>query len=263
MEKTEGLLAKIRELFDLRMIPWLLESSEMDDKEAFLDRLVDLQVSIYALDHHLETNWILSRKDLKPFWKGIYEDLGRFGLTDYQQRTWSSEIVRYQTRELALRSGISPALHPMEALYYYKSCDVRLMRNLIYREAPKLEEIMPFANWHEFDLITEVNDDVEDIYEDLEILNGNRFLFALFEFGMDATKERYRAFVEEQVNSLKERLCDREDVGSRFMLESTESVAHDTLLILVDRMQHLKPSVFKAARVIQKFREAHVPVSKT
>ena len=259
MEITNSLREKIDALFDLRMIPWLLDSGNMVDRGAFLEKLIKLQVSIYALDHHLETNWILTRKDLKPFWITIYRDLEGFGLTDYQQRTWSSEIMRYQTRELALRRGLSPARHPMKALYYYKSCDVRLMRNLIYREAPDLEQIMPFGNWHEFDLITEVNDDVEDIYEDLEILNGNRFLFSLFEFGMESSEERYRSFVEEQAYALRVRLENRQDIGSRFIVDSTESVAQYTNALLLDRMQQIQPSLFEEARVIQEFNRVKMP----
>jgi len=85
----------------------------------------------------------------------------------------------------------------MEFYYYYKSCDVRLIRSIIYDFNCHLESKMKLEDWRYFDLITEVNDDVEDVFEDQYTINGNRFLISILETDLSSTKDDFLTFIKE------------------------------------------------------------------
>ena len=249
---------KIRVLFEYRQIPWLLEQSQISDKAEFLNALVELQIAIYNLDHQLETKWDIQLPDLKSYWVEIYRQLENMGLSPNQQRTWTGEIVRYQNRELDLRLGKSPLRYDMDDLYAFKSCDVRLMRRLIYCLDLFLNEKLKFSEWTEFDLITEVNDDVEDIYEDLSSLNGNRFLFSLHELGMEETRNLYEQFINKHFDAATQRLTNSNSVFRAFMMDWLSAIVSQTLSMLDDRLRAIDIDHINGATIIRYYEQAKV-----
>jgi hypothetical protein len=61
------------------------------------------------------------------------------------------------------------------------------------------------ADWRYFDMITEINDDVSDVFEDIETINGNSFLISYYDSGADATKERFINYCDNLIYKVDER----------------------------------------------------------
>lgn len=257
-ESLMSLKGKINTLFSYRRIPWLIESSKIDASQKLLSSLVELQIAIYDLDHQLESRWEIGLPDLKNYWLEIYRHLEKLGLSANQQRMWTNEIVRYQNRELDLRQGKSPLKYQMEDLYCFKSCDVRLMRRLIYWFDPSLNEVLRFSEWTDFDLITEVNDDVEDLYEDLESLNGNRFLISLFELGKEETRLRYVEFINQRLTLADQRLSESDSRYKNEMKAWLQQVANQTLELLDNRISEISMPEINDAAMIKFYSQAKI-----
>ena len=193
---TIDLHAKINDLFEYRRLPELIRLGNggvMDQK--FYDKLFDLQASIYFLDHTLETVWETEMDAVENHWKNIHHDLRVLGVADEKLNLYSRHILKYQKHELELRKQKLPMRLSMEYFYFYKSCDVKLLRKLIYDKYPSLAKIYRLSDWRVFDLITEVNDDVEDVYEDLTTINGNRFLLTILRDGVSAAGIEFSEFL--------------------------------------------------------------------
>ena len=202
--------SKINELFEYRQIPNLLKLSNIADKHRFDSDLKALQFSIYLLDDYLEHTWNLDERELSRFWLQIDNCLSAFGLTQDEIRDYCKQIDRYQAHETSMRAGKWSTRYTIKYFYYYKSCDVKLLRRLLYRADPNLEDIITLSEWKSYDLITEINDDIEDVFEDMEIFNANRFLVSLLQKGKRQTKLEYSLFMKEM----------------RVKLEISRSVSH-------------------------------------
>lgn len=252
-DSSEEVRNKIRDLFEYRKIPWLIELGGHSDPEKLSMLLTELQLAIYELDHQLESRWELTLPDLKPYWVEIYRQLAILGLSPNQQRTWTDEIVRYQNRELDIRKGKSPLKHSLEDLYCFKSCDVRLMRRIIYWQNPSLNEILKFSEWTEFDLITEVNDDTEDLMEDLATLNGNRLLFSLAEMGSEETRQIYKKFIDDRLIRSVNRLENSSSLQKDSMIRWVKDVAAGTLVLLEQQIGRLTEVEIAESPVIKAY----------
>ncbi|NND31783.1 MAG: hypothetical protein HKN76_04270 [Saprospiraceae bacterium] len=240
---------KIKALFDYRRIPWLLDFSTFPDKEAFMTQLVALQYAIYELDLFLESNWAINEKMLEDYWKEIYRLLLQMNLKNDELPSWVHEIKIYQARELALRDQISPVKHDIENLYHHKSCDVRLIRRLIYRLDPRIEDTIPFLDWTEFDLLTEVNDDLEDLIEDMSTLNGNRFLFTIYEKGSAETERVYHQFILDKMEKANKRFAQA--LGARrHLFKVISRIGEDTQKLLKERLSELNLEKLQSSKVI-------------
>lgn len=202
----ENLENKIDALFSYRLLPQLIHeggASSIEEKELYA-KLMRLQMSIYYLDHYLETNWNCIEEGLDKNWHEIHACLQNdFHISESDIPDYVKHIKKYQKHELELREGLMPYRLDMEYFYFYKSCDVKLIRRLIYEAYPDLNKKYHLVDWRYFDLITEVNDDVEDIFEDLETINGNRFLITAQMKGIDTAQSEFYAFIKdiEQRNS--------------------------------------------------------------
>lgn len=190
---------KIKELFYYRKLPQSISLSKKSQDEVtqnqFLNHLEVLQRKIYELDYVLESSFEVSNETLKLKWKEIYNQLTILGIPVDKHDLYCSDIYRYQKHELSLREGKYILQLPMEQFYYFKSCDVKLIRRLIYERYSDLHDIIPLEKWIFFDLITEVNDDVEDIYEDINSINGNRFLLEVQAYGIETAVCSFQAFL--------------------------------------------------------------------
>jgi hypothetical protein len=71
------------------------------------------------------------------------------------------------------------------------------MRKLIYMESQKGKNAISLGDWRYYDIITEVNDDIEDLAEDCKIYNGNRLLISILQNGKQKTKKAYLGFIND------------------------------------------------------------------
>lgn len=188
---------KIIELFEYRELPKLIAYGGGDWDDQFYEDLIQLQYDIYMLDYELETNWDVDMSIVDARWKEIHKDLGvlRVSASDYDK--YSSHIYKYQKHEIGIREGKLPTRLSMEYFYFYKSCDVKLLRKLIYDGNPQLAKVIKTSEWRIFDLVTEINDDVVDLQEDLTTINGNRFLISLLQLGKEKTVKIFNDFLDE------------------------------------------------------------------
>ena len=230
---NKELREKIEDLFALRRLPELLNHCDSKHEASIEEQLIALQKSIYDLDLLLETSWKISHTDLSKKWQNIFSDLRAFGLSNSQMDDYTSAIKRYQKHELQLRQGKLPIEYTLEYYYYYKSCDVKLLRRLLYEHTPQLEKLYPQSEWRIFDLITEIYDDVEDVFEDMETINGNAFMLNINSRGLKATVDLYQDFINELEFRLEERLGKAKAEGKKQIYNWTkEAIMHLNILML-------------------------------
>jgi len=192
------LLNKIKTLFEYRDFDHLyaLGGLEPSVKERLEHNLILLQQDIYFLDEYLESNWNLEKSELNSYWNRIHQSLSNLGVASKHYDDYSAHIYKYQKHEEQLRSPHDLLRLSIEYFYFYKSCDVKLLRRLIYDHAPKIAKSYSLADWRYFDLITEVNDDVEDLIEDLDTINGNRLQLSITKYGIEEAKQIFIAFID-------------------------------------------------------------------
>ena len=193
-----GLEQKILDLFEYRMFPVLMDRINKPEKEKdiFFRHLFDLQESIYLLDAHLECNWLVDDAKRKASWQNIVSYLKKCLDAGQLPGPYLLHIEKYEKHELALRSGLFPDRFTMTYFYYYKSCDVKLLRRLIY-EFGRLEgKAGKLSDWRWFDYVTEINDDITDVEEDMGFYNGNRFMIELLRHGKKYTQTGFENMLD-------------------------------------------------------------------
>ena len=159
------------------------------------EKLMDLQIAIYALDRYFESSWIIQGAELDRLWGRIRKELGVLsdgGGIDEPLR----DIQCYQKVEEGLRHGGAEDLPDLPKYYYLKTCDVRLSRVLLEECAPVTRRAVRLSSWGVYDAASEVMDDVEDLYEDTENFNGNRLLLGIGLRGVEATLDGYNTFLK-------------------------------------------------------------------
>lgn len=195
MEKE--LREKILELFEYRQLPDLIKYGGQEWDKDYYEKLIKLQYHIYRLDHELETHWKVDMKIVEHRWQAIYQALSDLGIAHEDHDAYCRHIYKYQKHELDIRKMKLPTRLSMEYFYFYKSCDVKLLRKIIYKNNAKLSRTIKESQWRLFDLVTEINDDVADLQEDISTINGNRFLISLKQFGEKTTADVFGAFLDE------------------------------------------------------------------
>jgi hypothetical protein len=183
----------------------------------------------------LESNYNIVQEALNAKWSEIYKALDTLGIDNYMD--YCSNIYRYQKHELSIRENDEILKLPMEYFYYYKSCDVKLIRRIIYDSFLDLEEIMPIRMWNFFDLVTEVNDDVEDIFEDIGTINGNRYMIEIDRFGLYQANKNFKYFLEKLYNKFCE--SDLQEMHP-LILEKSKIVYSHTIALLKERYGQIK-----------------------
>lgn len=250
--KRKELDKKIDELFAYRSLPWMVQIARVKQPAKFLAQLKSLQRSIYQLDHTLESSWNVPQKQLKNDWKEIHLKLRNFGLDKHERECLCRPIEQYERHELRLRTGKTPMDLPMQYLYFYKSCDVKLMRDLIYRAAGDLDLKLSRRDWYTFDLITEINDDISDVFEDLETFNGNRLIFEIHQKGVGKTRKLYQGFLEEILMEFKRRRLGAMTKAQRRVHHRTLDVGNATLKLLKRQLKRKKIARVSEAIVLEK-----------
>lgn len=195
---------KIEDLFSYRLFPELLQgcARSTQNQHDLWEQLIGLQTAIYHLDAHLEAHMNPDSTILEWHHKSIEQKLEKIIGQLPERHTYFDDINMYERHELNLRKIISPLSYDMMMFYYYKSCDVKLLRRLIYEKCEQTESWGSLESWKAYDLITEVNDDVEDIWEDQAFINGNLFLISLLIQGKQDTEDMFHSFMDtiEQVS---------------------------------------------------------------
>lgn len=186
---------KISLLFDYRKLTDALDIAGLSQDRKFVDQLHALQLKIYLLDAYLEGHWELDSKELEGYWKEINTALASMQCAPGDIEELVHEIRDYEKIERNCRADVWPTRISFTRFYTTKSCDVRLNRRLIYMAHPDLNKIWKEKAWRYYDLITEINDDIEDIREDLATYNANRFMISVLRKGMRKTARQYEAYL--------------------------------------------------------------------
>lgn len=246
---------KINELFDYRKLTDLLVQTQLHDNVDFVNRLTELQYRIYLLDAYLESQWSLDATALQSHWNGIYDALATFDVDAKEIRKLLKEIRIYEHIEINCRKQKWPTRVAFKTFYTTKSCDVRLIRKLIYRVHPELDETMRQSAWAWYDLITEVNDDIADLQEDLRTYNGNRFLISVIRKGFNKTAKRYRQQIESITKRATIYFKKHKDVGAHQTLyEWTLLRSAETLALLDNTQKQSDHSIFTQSLMLEKMK---------
>ena len=211
VEKTT--IDKIRKLFAYRRLSDLLKISKLDQDKDFVANLINVQYQIYMLDGYLESQWELDKKDLSKYWNTIHISLDNMGYKKKSIEKLVSEIHDYEKIERNCRKDEWPNKVSMKDFYLTKSCDVRLIRHLIYNAHPALSELWSEKSWSYFDIITEINDDVSDMQEDIKTYNGNRFLISILRKGADKTIAKYKSYLTDITDKSNQYFSKKTDQG--------------------------------------------------
>lgn len=201
---------KSRNLFQGRQIDTLYSMSPLARDQTYYDRLVHLQSAIYQLDSFLERSWVISPEELDTHWDRIHTSLASFHLNQEDRERILRDVRVYQSHEMLTRTGGSPMSIPITEFYHYKTCDVRLIRHLIYQGDPRLEHQMPESIWRYYDWLTEVQDDLEDQEEDKGTYNVNRFLHAKETLGLEKAKSQYLSYIRHIGSAAQEALKEED-----------------------------------------------------
>lgn len=223
---------KIEELFEYRKIPFLLSRVKKKERKSLKKKLFKLQRDIYKLDNYLESNWVLKDKKLEKHWGRIYKTLANLGFNNIESNDLCKHIRKYQLHETQLRENKMPTRLSEEYYYYYKSCDVRLMRVIIgaYTEDDKIT--LDLSDWRYFDLITEINDDVEDIFEDQKTINGNLFNIMIHERGIEVTFKVFYEKLTEFLNASLKKFLMTNDKDKLSLMKWTAINYYETVELL-------------------------------
>lgn len=212
---------KIDQLFEYRQLTSLMKGMVKAERKSLNKKLIKLQAAIYELDKYLETNWKLSEERSDEYWEAINSRMDDLGVAPEQVNKMTSGIRRYQLHESQIRQNKLPTRLDPEYYYYYKSCDVRLIRNLIYRSVPELSKVESSTDWRYYDLITEINDDITDFYEDLDTINGNLFIIKIFEEGLDEATNFFSDFLDDILIRSIERFRSKSKDDLRYISDLT------------------------------------------
>ncbi|MBC7885475.1 MAG: hypothetical protein H7X99_08365 [Saprospiraceae bacterium] len=251
---------KIRLLFDYRLFSELsaLDIHEsVESKNEFTEYLIELQTAIYHLDAHLEANWILNTQTMDWHWQNIITQLSFFDISPERANEYLNHIRKYEKHERELRQGKTPLRFDMEYFYFYKSCDVKLLRRLIYEKYQLSGLAGKLADWRYYDLVTEVNDDIEDIFEDLNFINGNRFLISLLKCGKIETRRVFSEFLNEICQRTKERFNSGKGSFQKMLLDITMRRYTETIGLLEIQLDKITENDLKTSRLMI-FKEAIV-----
>src|SRR5205814_167738 len=100
---------KAEALFALRCLRECLHTAAPDarNKDNFLERLLNLQCSIYNLDEYGERNWTIDASEIANIWQAIRLSWSAVP-TRAAERPPLTEVAEYQKIEIKMRDGRRP-----------------------------------------------------------------------------------------------------------------------------------------------------------
>lgn len=231
---------KIIELFKYRKLDVLLKKGHYSLDSELANKLIALQSAIYDLDMYLELNWKVTKTKLNQYWKGIHACLKDLGVAKSEYKDYLKHIRKYEAHELAMRKGKLPTSMSLSYYYFYKSCDVKLIRRIIYDYIPALKKEWSLSDWRQFDFVTEINDDIEDLYEDIDIVNGNYFLISLKENGKQKTQTAFTKYLDKMVEESEKRFAKKDSKSQKSLNSWSKSYGKKTMSLLKKRVKNVK-----------------------
>ena len=100
-----------------------------------------------------------------------------------------------------------------------------------------------------------MNDDIEDIIEDLNTYNGNRFLISVLRKGSLKTEKQYRAYMDKITVKAKAYFKKHAEEGENHQLLSWTMDRSRETLDLLDRTIHTNdPSLFSKSLLLAKMK---------
>ncbi len=243
---------KITELFEYRKLTALLHMSGLDADPVFVGQLHDLQFQIYQLDAYLESQWILDPKILALRWASMHDALSVFYPSKKKQEKLFREIRVYEAIEKGMRKDCWPTRVSFKKFYTTKSCDVRLIRMLIYAAAPSLKKSWPVNAWVYYDRITEINDDICDVPEDLLTYNGNRFLISILRKSISRSHQLYNRYLQ-KVTRAAQRYFSKagKHPNTEQLYVWTMTRADETEALLRARMTEIEPEIYAQSVLLE------------
>lgn len=237
---TSPIADKIKNLFDLRLIYHMIEGCKINEKEKEIItlKLHELQYYIYLLDKELEEHEHPDMESLERKWLDIFVSLEKCGIPADMHVDYCAEILKYQQHELGVRQGKSLTQLDPGVFYTVKSCDVKLIRKILYFHFPSLSQWVKEEEWCLFDYYAEIYDDVEDVLEDAGTNNGNLFLHTIQEQGLDATLKAYSVLLNHTTVKMNPVKNDKQSPG--FIATNTDLMHRKTMEILQNRIEQLK-----------------------
>lgn len=249
----KSLHEKIISLFDYRLFPQLLQygGKSDDENKEFYQNLIDLQTAIYHLDAHLEAHWDTDNTKLAWHWDNIKSKLNVFNIDNELSIAYLNHIKKYEKHELELRAGKTPLRLDMEYFYFYKSCDVKLLRRLIYESLRLSPQCGKLSDWRYYDLVTEVNDDVEDLFEDLDFINGNRFLISLLVNGKKETLDKFSKFLDDVEIKAQEKFHSNRGRFKSEIFEQTCIRVKETKILLESQVEKIGQASLSHSKLLK------------
>lgn len=224
---------KIKKLFAYRRLTDLLNESKLAKDLEFVNHLIDVQYQIYMLDAYLESHWEINKQELTVYREAIKISLSPIGYKPKKASALLREIEKYEKIERNCRKDKWPTKESFTKFYTAKSCDVRLIRHLIYKADPELKMLWKEDSWIYYDLIAEIHDDIADIEEDLNTVNGNRFLISILRKGADKTHAQYEKYLTRISEKAKSYFETKKEKGKNKQLAGwTAARAKETIRLL-------------------------------
>ena len=237
-EVEKATIDKIKKLFAHRKLTNLLKVSGLDANKEFVSDIINVQYHIYMLDGYLESQWELEKKKIKLLWEAINASLEAIGFSPKQINSLTNEIKDYERIERNMRKDKWPTKESFKDFYTTKSCDVRLVRHLIYNAFPDLQSSWKEKAWRFYDIITEINDDIADLEEDIRTFNGNRYLISVLRKGFDKTYHQYKEYLTGISQKANEYFADKTDQGkNKQLIAWTMDSSLQTLKLLDQQMK--------------------------
>jgi hypothetical protein len=221
---------KILELFDYRRFSELISLIKVENSEELLEKLIQLQTDIYHLDQLLESKWEIATEEFDVHWETIGRTLLTLGIPAQQHENYLANIKTYLRHEMWLREGVNPTDLDLEEYYYYKSCDVQLIRRILLENGTVNGDNQSNEDWRYFDYITEVNDDVADIVEDHDSINGNGVVFYIEKYELEEASKILTGFVHASMAAQQE--ITMNDSGSSDINSWTKAAGEETIQLI-------------------------------
>ena len=246
---------KIKKLFAHRKLSNLLKASGLASNKEFVSDIINVQYQIYMLDGYLESQWELDKKKIALLWEAIEASLEAMGFSRKQISSMTKEIKDYERIERNMRKDKWPTKESFKDFYTTKSCDVRLVRHLIYNAFPDLGATWKEKAWRFYDIITEINDDIADVEEDILTLNGNRFLISVLRKGLDKTYNQYKEYltvVSQKANAYFEEKADQGK--NKQLIAWTMDSSLQTLKLLDQQVKNKNADKFSASLLLARMK---------
>lgn len=197
-QNVRQLQLKTVELFQTRGLHEIAQYTIDDvmNRRNVLQRLMDLQGSIYALDRYGETSWNVDSFVLGKLWLGICRRIQPLNVSTNVIAPRICDILRYQSIELDLRRGLFPTDINPGSFYRLKTCDVRMMRTILCAHSCREFSAQFLSYLDLLDICAEVCDDMLDMDEDVCDFNCNRFVLSRVVLGdLDTLVDSVNNFV--------------------------------------------------------------------